>query len=207
MASTYNVMQFYAGFSPTIAFPLAREAAQRALQLDDSLAEAHAALARVAAFYDWEWASADREFKRAIELHPNNADVYHSYSRYLAATGRVDEALENDPNVLAALGHAYAIANRRSDALRVLDRLATLATKGYVPSYYAATVHYPGCKNRSKGPRFRFLCEEHLKLPKKQEAALAKWAVKNAWFAGTTVVLGAAFSHAGHSVRSPAISP
>jgi len=66
---------------------------------------------------------------------------------------------------------------------------------------------YPGCKNRSKGPRFRFLCEEHLKLPKKQEAALAKWAAKNAWFAGTTVVLGAAFSHAGHSVRSPAISP
>ena len=40
---------------------------------------------------------------------------------------------------------------------------------------------YPGCKNRSKGPRFRFLCEEHLKLPKKkQEAALAKWAEKNA---------------------------
>jgi len=50
MASTYNVMQFYAGFSPTIVFPLAREAGQRALQLDDSLAEAHAALARVAAF-------------------------------------------------------------------------------------------------------------------------------------------------------------
>jgi len=67
---------------------------------------------------------------------------------------------------------------------------------------------YPGCKNRSKGPRFRFLCEEHLKLTKKkQEAALAKCAVKNAWFARTTVVLGAAFAHAGHSVRSPAISP
>ena len=40
---------------------------------------------------------------------------------------------------------------------------------------------YPGCKNRSKGPRFRFLCEEHLKLPKKEQgAALAKWAEKNA---------------------------
>src|SRR5207253_2758068 len=40
--------------------------------------------------------------------------------------------------------------------------------------------HYPGCKNRSKGPRFRFLCDEHLKLPKKeQDAALAKWAEKN----------------------------
>jgi len=40
--------------------------------------------------------------------------------------------------------------------------------------------HYPGCKNRSKGPRFRFLCEEHLKLPKKeQKAALAKWAATN----------------------------
>jgi hypothetical protein len=41
--------------------------------------------------------------------------------------------------------------------------------------------HYPGCKNRSKGPRFRFLCEEHLKLPKKkQDEVLAKWAEKNA---------------------------
>jgi len=41
--------------------------------------------------------------------------------------------------------------------------------------------HYPGCKNRSKGPRFRFLCEQHLKLPKReQDAALAKWAEKNA---------------------------
>src|SRR5205807_10224899 len=69
--------------------------AQKALQLDDSLAEAHAALARVAAYYDWEWANADREFKRAIDLQPNDPDVYHSYSRYLAATGRVDEALEN----------------------------------------------------------------------------------------------------------------
>src|SRR6266436_3275945 len=40
--------------------------------------------------------------------------------------------------------------------------------------------HYPGCKNRSKGPRFRFLCEEHLKLPKKErDAALAKWAEKS----------------------------
>ena len=40
---------------------------------------------------------------------------------------------------------------------------------------------YPGCKNRSKGPRFRFLCEEHLKLPKKkQDEVLAKWAEKNA---------------------------
>src|SRR6266478_2877975 len=66
---------------------------------------------------------------------------------------------------------------------------------------------YPGCKNRSKGPRFRFLCEEHLKLPKKKQEGLVKWAAKNTWFAETTVVLGAAFSHAGHSVRSPAISP
>ena len=41
--------------------------------------------------------------------------------------------------------------------------------------------HYQGCKNRSKGPRFRFLCEEHLKLPKKEQAAaLAKWAERNA---------------------------
>src|SRR5437763_6342495 len=48
---------------------------------------------------------------------------------------------------------------------------------------------YPGCKNRSKGPRFRFLCEEHLKLPKKEQgAALAKWAEKNAEFGCALVI-------------------
>src|SRR5438309_10167192 len=58
--------------SPSDSFPKAKAAAMKALELDDTLAEAHAALA-YATFFDWDWPSAEREFKRAIELNPNSA--------------------------------------------------------------------------------------------------------------------------------------
>jgi tetratricopeptide (TPR) repeat protein len=93
MAATYNLLQFYAGFSPHTVFPRARAAALKALELDETLGEAHATLAYVSAYYDWNWASAEREFQRALELNPNDAETYQSYSRFLAARGRVDEAL------------------------------------------------------------------------------------------------------------------
>jgi tetratricopeptide (TPR) repeat protein len=93
LADTYNLMQFYGGYSPNAVFPHAREAAQKALTLDDSLPEAHAALAYVLAYYDWKWSDAEREFRRTLELVPNNAGVYHSFSRFLAATDRINEAL------------------------------------------------------------------------------------------------------------------
>jgi Tfp pilus assembly protein PilF len=93
IAATYNLMQFYAGFSPHAVFPKARAAARKALELDEALPEAHAALAYVSAYYDWDWVTADREFQRALELNPNGAEVYHSYSRFLAARGHVEDAL------------------------------------------------------------------------------------------------------------------
>ena len=65
------------------AMPKARAAAKRALELDETLAEAHAALANVIAFYDWDWAAAERKFQRAIELNPNYASAHHFYGQYL----------------------------------------------------------------------------------------------------------------------------
>jgi len=92
------------------------------------------------------------QLQKVAELDPNFYVAYWGLGLCLEQRGGLPGAIaqfekalalkrENDSNVLAALRHAYAMANRRSDALRVLDRLATLATKGYVPSYYAATVH------------------------------------------------------------------
>ncbi|MFQ5651915.1 MAG: tetratricopeptide repeat protein [bacterium] len=86
----YGLSNIY--LPPEQAMPKARAAAKRALEIDNSLAEAHATLAVVRAFYDWDWVAADREFKRAIELNPNYASAHHLYGIYLVANGRFDEA-------------------------------------------------------------------------------------------------------------------
>jgi DNA-binding winged helix-turn-helix (wHTH) protein/TolB-like protein/Tfp pilus assembly protein PilF len=75
------------------AIPKAKEAAMKALQLDDSLAEAHVASARIMSYYDWDWAGAEREFKRAIELNTNSGDAHREYAAYLTNVGRSDEAI------------------------------------------------------------------------------------------------------------------
>lgn len=79
---------------PNEAMPKAKAAAQKALQLDDGLAEAHASLAYVSMVYDWDWSTAEKEFHRAIELNPNYATAHEWYAELLAARGRGPEALE-----------------------------------------------------------------------------------------------------------------
>jgi Flp pilus assembly protein TadD len=79
--------------SPHDAMPKAKEAAKKALELDDTLAEAHASLAAVITFYDWDWAAAEREFRRSIELKPNYAQAHEFYGWYLASVGRTNEAI------------------------------------------------------------------------------------------------------------------
>jgi serine/threonine protein kinase/Tfp pilus assembly protein PilF len=93
LTDCYVLESFYSGLSPTEAAAKAKEAAARALALDDTLVEPHAALAYVKTFYDWDWAGAEREFKRAIELNPNYATAHHWYSLYLGAVGRPDEGI------------------------------------------------------------------------------------------------------------------
>lgn len=78
---------------PNEAFPKARAAANRALKIDDTLAEAHASLAHIKFQYDRDWSGAEREFKRAIELNPNYANAHHWYALSLMWMGRLDEAL------------------------------------------------------------------------------------------------------------------
>jgi serine/threonine-protein kinase len=79
--------------APKIAAPKAKEAAQKALELDNSDAEAHVVLAIELQWYEWDWDGAEREFKRAIELSPNNGEVIGYYSWFLPIIGRGDEAI------------------------------------------------------------------------------------------------------------------
>src|SRR5205807_1172664 len=75
LGTSYNV----ASLSPSEAIPKAKAAAMKALEMDDTLAEAHTSLAYIRLNYDWDWAGAEREFKRAIELDPNYANAHHWY--------------------------------------------------------------------------------------------------------------------------------
>lgn len=93
LANYYNALPFFSDVSPAEVLPKARTALARSLELDETLAEAHAANAYVRAYYEWDWRAAEREFRRALELRPSYADAYFSYSRFLASRGRLDEAI------------------------------------------------------------------------------------------------------------------
>src|SRR6266851_1255189 len=78
---------------PNEAMPKVKAAALKALERDNTLAEAHILLGVTAFWYEWDWAACERELKRAIELEPNNAEAHHQYELYLAAMGRIDQAI------------------------------------------------------------------------------------------------------------------
>ena len=117
LADTYCQLGGEYEFSPaTQVLPKAKAAAQKALELDDTLAEAHAALA-YAEFFDWDWLNAEREFKRAIELNPSNALSHMRYGEFLQTRARFSEALAEgkraqeldplSPYIVSNLGFAY----------------------------------------------------------------------------------------------------
>lgn len=93
LANTYGLMDTWLERRPDQAMPQARTAALKALQLDDSLAEAHTALALIAERYDYDWNAAEREFRLAIQLDPGYATAHQWYGEYLSFQGRFDEAL------------------------------------------------------------------------------------------------------------------
>ncbi|HEX4945485.1 MAG TPA: tetratricopeptide repeat protein, partial [Blastocatellia bacterium] len=107
--------------------PHARAAALRALKLDEQLPEAHIALANLKFYNDWDWAGAEAEFKRALELDPGGLDVHRSYGHLLMALGRHDEAVREgqiaaqlDPlssETQTALGRFLYRARRYEEAL------------------------------------------------------------------------------------------
>jgi serine/threonine-protein kinase len=93
-ADSYNLLGYYYHMPSKEALPKAKTAAERALEIDESLAEAHTSLAWVSMFYDWDWTAAEKEYKRAIELNPNYATAHHWYSFYLMIMGRRDESID-----------------------------------------------------------------------------------------------------------------
>ena len=118
--------------SPNEAGPKTKDAAKRALAIDESDAGAHLSMAIVTHWYDWNWTAAEKEFKRAIELSPNNSDAHTYYSWFLAPMGRNDQAIaeakraqQADPlSGFAAfsVGGALVFARRWDPAIEQLRR-------------------------------------------------------------------------------------
>src|SRR6266513_3464119 len=121
---------------PREAFPKVKEAALKAIELDDNLAEAHASLGFVHFHYDWDWVAAEKEFKRALALNPQSAQAHIHYTDYLATMGRFNEAydqgrqaLEIDPvstraNLLP--GWAYLSVGGIDDATQQFSKAVEL---------------------------------------------------------------------------------
>jgi eukaryotic-like serine/threonine-protein kinase len=93
LADTYALLASYTTELPRELMPKAKEAALKALGLDDKLAEAHASLGQIAAYYDYDFPTAEREYRRAIELNPNYASAHQWLAEHLSAMKRSDEAL------------------------------------------------------------------------------------------------------------------
>jgi TolB-like protein/Flp pilus assembly protein TadD len=128
LADAYILLGIYSCLPPSEAYPKAREAAIRALDLDDDLAQAHGALGCTSAVYDWDWVRAERSFRRAIELNPSYATAHQWYAiNCLSPLGRHEEALaelrlaqEVDPlsiSIPAAVGLALHLAGRHEEAV------------------------------------------------------------------------------------------
>jgi tetratricopeptide (TPR) repeat protein len=127
LADTYTLMGYFAYLIPfDEARSKARAAAQRALALDDSLAEAHTSMASVLEFEQWDWAGAEREYQRAIDLAPSYATAHHWYANNLSYRGRHEEAIAQarravavdplSPILHVALAHAHLLAGRYDEA-------------------------------------------------------------------------------------------
>ncbi|MEY2480744.1 MAG: hypothetical protein QOI04_1671 [Verrucomicrobiota bacterium] len=146
LASAHILSPFYSGADRREANSKAKEAALKALRLDPNLAEAHAALGKVLFFGEIDLAGAMREYKRAIELKPNDADAHHWFSNdSLAALGRSDEAIaegkrsvELDPLSIvinADLGETFFYAKRYDESVRQLRKTLELDPTSFYTHY------------------------------------------------------------------------
>ncbi|MGB7621134.1 MAG: protein kinase [Terriglobia bacterium] len=101
LADSYTILGYYNTISPEEAYPKGKAAALKALALDDSLAEPHATLGVIKRDFEWDWAGAEEEFQRAVELNPGYADAYNWRGTLFGMLGRREEALREKARALA----------------------------------------------------------------------------------------------------------
>ena len=133
IADSYTMLADYDWLPASEASSRARAAITRALEIDDSLPEAHASLGDIKRFYDWDWAGAEREYQRAIQLNPNYVTAHQWYAEFLSAVGRHEEAIKSirraeelDPAsvvVKSAAGWVYFFAREYDQSIAACQRV------------------------------------------------------------------------------------
>lgn len=131
---------------PTEVMPKAKWAAQKAIELDDTLGEGHASLALVRSLFDFDRPGAEKEFKRALELKPSDADAHLVYGQHLAGMGRFDEAVAEveraqkldpvSPAVNAYIGLPLFLAHRYDQAIQRLQPIAEIYPNYHHPHVF-----------------------------------------------------------------------
>ena len=151
LADAYNVLGNWGMVPPREAYPQAKAAAGKALELNPRLAEAHIALAYAIHLYDWNPSAAEAEFRKGLALNPNYAPGHQWYAVFLASGGRFEEAVaqitrarELDPLSLIigdVVGWIYALARRNDDAIREFRKAIELDPRFY-PTHYDLGLTY-----------------------------------------------------------------
>lgn len=153
LAEAYALLGFRGSIPSKSALAQAKAAAQKAISLNDSLAEPHVSLAFIAETYEWDWATAEREYKRALELNPSDARTHHWYAGYLIYVGRFDagvaeeeRARELDPVSLPinnALAGRLLVAGHHDQALAQVRNTLQLDAH-FAPAYQTLGWAYLG---------------------------------------------------------------
>ena len=151
LADTYSLVGYQNYLAPREAFPKASAAARRAIDLDPHLAEAHASLGYIHLYYDWDFAAAETEFKRAIDLSPSLVPARHFYSILLTALLRPAEARAEmerahtldplSPLVASDKGFELYYAGQYDEAARVLRDAIAMSPRAAAPHFWLGRVH------------------------------------------------------------------
>jgi TolB-like protein/DNA-binding winged helix-turn-helix (wHTH) protein/Flp pilus assembly protein TadD len=122
LADAYAMLGFRGGFPSKDALSRAKAAALKAIELNDTLAEPHASLAFIAETYEWEWATAEREYNRALQLNPGDARVHHWYAGYLMYVGRLEDGISEARRARDLDPLSLPVNNALAGRLLVTDR-------------------------------------------------------------------------------------
>ncbi len=151
LSDAYRSFAVAGDMQPTEFLPKAKAAANKAIEIDDTLSEAHTALGVAIFWGDWNWSAAENQYKRALELNPNNADAYLYYAHLLSNTGRHTEALaqvklarELEPLNLrtnALEGQFLIHAGRSDEALARLQKVFELDPNFWLAHAFAASAY------------------------------------------------------------------
>jgi Tfp pilus assembly protein PilF len=152
LADCYNLLREFSAMPPNEAYFKAFAAAKKAVELDPQSSEAHASLAFVTFWGIWDAPDAEKEFRRAIELDPNNVKAQHWYATYLHGVGREDEALReidiarklapDSSSILADKGQLLWAAGRHEEALQLLKQLEIAEPDFLSPHRYLKAAYF-----------------------------------------------------------------